>query len=113
MTATLFVVGQEIRFKGDKVNSPIKRQNSKILVFISRRKLKTNHRLFCFVFLVLVSKQWFKKVWASPHNQKCPFCTLASKSNVTLAQALRLKILQYFTWKSLSGDRRLYLHARK
>ena len=54
-----------------------------------------------------------KKVWASPSNQKCPFCTLASKLNVKLAQALRLKILQYFIWKSLSDDRRFYLHARK
>ena len=102
----------ETPLKGDNVNSSIKRQISKILAFISRRKFKKFHRLFCF-FLVLVSKQWLKKVLASLHNQKFLFYTLAPKSNVTLALALRLKILQSFTWKYLSGDRHFYLHARK
>ena len=83
----------ETSYKGDNVNSSIKTSISKLLVFISRRKFTKFHRLFCF-FLVLAGSQWLKKVWASPYNQKCPFCTLASKSNVTLIQALRLKILQ-------------------
>ena len=39
------------------------------------------------------------------------FSTLVSKSNVTLTQPLPFKILQSVTWKSLSGDRRIYRHA--
>ena len=51
---------------------------------------------------------------ASLYNQNVSILNvLASKSNVTLAQWLRLKILHFFTWKSLSGDRRFYAHARK
>ena len=104
----LFKEGQEIPIR----KSSIKCQISKTLVFISRGKLRIFHRLFCF-FMVSASKQRLKKDWAFARNQKCPFCTLASKSNATLAQALRLKILQSFTRKSLSGDRRFYLRARK
>ena len=41
--------------------------------------------------------------WASLHNQKYPFCTLASKSYVTLAQALPLKNLQSFYMEVFVG----------
>ena len=90
----------------DNVNSSIKRRKN--LVFISRRKFR---RLFC-VFLLLVSKQCLKEVWDFPNNQKCPFCTLASKPNLTLTLALHLNILQSFTYKSLSDNWYFYLHAR-
>ena len=36
------------------------------------------------------------KRFGFPLKSECPFCTLASKSNVTLLQALSLKILQSF-----------------
>ena len=49
--------------------------------------------------------------FAVAYDHKHPLCTLVSKSNVTLAQPLRFKIMLCFTWKSLSGDRRLYLYA--
>ena len=53
--------------------------------------------------------------FAVPYDHKYPLCTLVSKSNVMLAQPLRLKIYfsLIFTWKSLSGDRRFYMYDRK
>ena len=41
------------------------------------------------------------------------FCKIASISNLTLTQELRLKFLQYFTYKSFLGNWCFYLHARK
>ena len=38
---------------------------------------------------------------------------LVLKLNVTLARPLRLVILNFFKWKILSDDRRLYLHNSK
>ena len=102
----------EMPFKGDYLNSSIKTSNSKTFGLYFSKKFTKFHRLFVFS-LVLVSKQWLKNVWTSPYNQKCHFCTVASNSNVTLYKALRLKILQSFTWKSLSGDWRFYLYTRK
>ena len=101
----------ETPIKGNNVNASIKTSNFETC---GLNFSKTIHKISpFFFFLVLVNSQWLKTFWASPYNQKCPFCTLASKSNVTLTQALRLKILQSFTWKSLSGDLRFYLYTRQ
>ena len=54
-----------------------------------------------------------ENVFTVPYDHKLPLCTLVLKSNVTLAQPLRLKMLCFFTLKSLADDRRLYLYARK
>ena len=51
-------------------------------------------------------------ILASLFDQKCLLCSLVSKSNVTLAQPLRLKIPYFLNRKILSGDRRLYLNVR-
>ena len=64
-------------------------------------------------FLVLGSSQWLKRFGPPLIIRNALFYILASKSNVTLSQALRLNSLQSFTWKSLSGDRRFYLYTRK
>ena len=102
----------ETPFNGDNVNSSIKTSNFETFCLYFLKKI---HKISPFVlfFLILVSRQWLKKVWASLYNQKYPSYALASKSNVTLSQALRLKILQSFTRKSLSGNRRFYLYTRK
>ena len=52
-------------------------------------------------------------VSASPNDQKYPRYPLVLKLNVTLARPLRLVILYFFKWKTLSDDRRLYLHDSK
>ena len=102
----------EAPFKDDNVNSSIKTSNFETF---GLHFSKTIHKIppFDLFLLVWVSKQWLKNVLASPFNQKCHFCTQASKSNVTLSQALRLKSLQCFTWTSLSDDRCFYLYTRK
>ena len=51
-------------------------------------------------------------VLAFLYDLKCQLCPLVLKSNVTEAQPLRLKIYSCFKRKFVSGDRRLYLHAR-
>ena len=51
--------------------------------------------------------------FAVPYDHKYPLCTLVSKSNVTLAQPRRSKILLFFIWKSFPGDRCSYPYARK
>ena len=51
-------------------------------------------------------------VLVSPYDKKYPI-TLVSKHNVTIAHSLRLKIMEFLTWKPLSGDRPVYLLARK
>ena len=69
--------------------------------------LKCFQQLFGFFYQV--TKQ-------SPHydyDQKCPSHTLVLKTDVTLVQMLRLIILEFFTWKSFSVDRRLYLDVIK
>ena len=45
------------------------------------------------------------------NDQNCPLRPLVLKTDVTLVQTLRLIILDFFTWKPLSGDRHLYLDA--
>ena len=51
--------------------------------------------------------QWLssrlKVFFASRYNQKCTLCTLVSKSNITLAQRLRLKIPYFFYLEILVG----------
>ena len=48
--------------------------------------------LFCF-FSVSVTKQMPKNVFSVPYDHKYSLCTLVLKSNVTLAQPWRSKIL--------------------
>ena len=52
-------------------------------------------------------------VLASPNDQKYLRYPLALKLNSTLARPLRFVILYFFKWKTLSDDRRLYIHDSK
>ena len=55
--------------------------------------------VFVLLFLVSVTKQTLENIFfffAVPYDHKYPPCTLVSKSNVTLAQPLRLKILHFY-----------------
>ena len=52
-------------------------------------------------------------VSASPNDQKYPRDPLVLKLNVLLARPLRLVILYFLKWKTLSDDRRLYLNDSK
>ena len=69
--------------------------------------------VFVLLFLGFSDKQTVENVFAGTYDHKYPLYTLVSKSNVTLVQPLRLKNRLIFTWKLLSGNRRLYLFARK
>ena len=54
----------ETPFKGDNVNSPIKRQISKKNLYFSKKNQKIS--LFVLLFLVLVSKQWLENGFGFP-----------------------------------------------
>ena len=102
----------ESPFKGDNLKALVKRQIGKTWSFISLRKFRKMQPLLCF-FWFSVTKQSFKMVLASHNNRKYPRYLLVLKLNITLVWPLRLVILYFFKWKTLSDDRCLYLHDSK
>ena len=84
----------ETSFKGDNVKALVKTSICENLVLHFSEKVQKNAAFAFFGF------QWpnnrLKMVSASPNDQKYPRCPLVLKSNVTLAQPLRLVILYFF-----------------
>ena len=97
-------------FLDDNIKSKEKRQNFKICKPIFLCIFIFFSTIFC-LFFILVTKNRFIMILAPAHDHKCPLRSLVLKTDVTLVQTLRLIILDVFTGKSFSSDRRMYLDA--